>query len=527
MTQSVSIIWVCGKPEAIQNSVEQLEALTYHVTIHNDFDAVSAQSECEVFIVSHQKDNALAIDQSLKFKHEFSSGECLSIYITTEIELIDKENYFRLGGDYLIHEPFGNDELLAIINQNNIKKKIKASLRSQLDEASNMALMAMDNASDYGLILDFVKNAILAKSYKELSKNIFDCTNLFSSSCLLEFKTVKEYVYIYSSEYLDQDIKRILQVNKSQGRVVKIGDIVQINHENIVFLVEGLPVDDAEKMGRILDGLVTLCDVADRFTHSLSAEEKIHHSDESRRLFLTTLSHELKTPINSILGFSNVLLRKEKNTPLGDTGEDALNRIVDNTAAVNTIVNTLLEISSDNSDMNLDDKIEVDRIALRLNTKFSPQAKNKQLKFSIQHEPSLWFTSNEKVLNNMLDYLIDNAIKFTESGDVKVNIYSDEYSYTEKNVIFEVIDTGIGIDPVNHQRIFDEIGQLNKEHDRAHYGIGLGLYYVKQMSEQINATAQVESQLGQGATFTLKVCVEERENSDEPNQEGETDTTLF
>jgi len=505
MSQGDQIIWVGDDLEHATPYLEQLKALSFNATFYSHAADISSDSTCHILIFHYNQNLLDAIDDCLKLKLQFASTKCMSIFITSHIELVDKEHYFRSGGDHLIIEPYGLDELLSFINAYNVAKTISKNVQSQLDEASSMALVAMENASDYGLIINFVKNAINAYDYQELATHMFSCTSMFSSSCLLGIKSFRKFEYFYSGEHLDSDLRKILEVNKTGERVVKIGDIIQINHNNLVCLVEGLPVDDNEKMGRILDGLVMLCDIADRFAYSLASEEHIHHSDHSRRFFLTTLSHELKTPLNSILGFSNVLLAKKSDKPLGDSGLDALNRIIENTTVINTIISTLLEISSNDSNLQLHDHIEIERLTLRLNNKFSNKVKEKKLQFTIEQEPNLALEHNEKVITNMLEHLLDNAIKFTDQGSIVLSVNRKEHPVLGPCVVFEVTDTGIGIDPADHSRIFEEIGQLNQDHDRAHYGIGLGLYYVKQMCDQVDADIQVSSALGEGAKFTLSI----------------------
>ena len=123
----------------------------------------------------------------------------------------------------------------------------------------------------------------------------------------------------------------------------------------------------------------------------------------------------------------------------------------------------------------------------------------------------------------MLHHLIDNAIKFTEQGSVSINISEVQHAMFGNSIQFDICDTGIGIDAIHHQRIFNEIGQLNQEHNREHYGIGLGLYYVKQMCEQLEGEVSLVSQLGNGSTFSLLISTLMEEN----NNQQDLDCMLF
>ena len=524
-SQGADVLWIGNFSEAHQQTIQTLTASGHRVQCFADFTHVKANVPCD-FLVSCECENVTeAIKELISCKNlqQMSNPNIESVLITHNISLEEKEAYFNQGGNILIISPFGAEELLAQIRQRQQNQQNQQVLSSQLTEASSMALMAMENASDFGLMINFVKDAINANDYHQLAENIFNCTRLFSTSCLLEIKTFNSLEYFYSDETFDEDVKKVLNVNKNENRLIQIGDITQINHNNLVCIVEGLPIHDDAQMGRILDSLVMLCDIADRFAKGLAMEEQFKHAEQSRHLFLTTLSHELKTPLNSVLGFSSALLNKNPDKPLGESGLDALQRIVDNTHQVNTIMNTLMEISEFDIDRKHFQEINVDRLMLRLNTEFSKKANAKNIDFSIHKLDGLVLMCNEKVLYNMLHHLIDNAIKFTEQGSVSINISEVQHAMFGNSIQFDICDTGIGIDAIHHQRIFNEIGQLNQEHNREHYGIGLGLYYVKQMCEQLEGEVSLVSQLGNGSTFSLLISTLMEEN----NNQQDLDCMLF
>ena len=131
-----------------------------------------------------------------------------------------------------------------------------------------------------------------------------------------------------------------------------------------------------------------------------------------------------------------------------------------------------------------------------------------------------------------VQFLIDKGLKkialittvdYVSVGKLRTDGYlkclRDNNIKIDENLIFKIEDTGIGIEEKNHEKIFKEIGQLNTDHDRCHYGIGLGLYYARLVAEQISGTLSVQSTLNRGSEFALSLpfTTENKPNSTENN----------
>lgn len=519
--QPSPVIWISPDIDPIQGSIAHLKQYGHtvtHLTTPANCKATIGDSRTGIVIVSHHCKVDEAISICLSIKSEVPTVNLFSILITDHASLIQKERYFESGGNDLIIGQFGHEELRAKITPWLKLKNENASLSAELAEASNMALTAMESSSDLGSIISFVKDAINAKTYSDLAEHIFSATKMYSDSSIIEIKKLHSFDYFFSNETMDTDMMRFMDVHKSDRRVIQFGPIIQINHNHLVLVVEGLPVDDKHKMGRISDSLVMLCDIADRFAQALGIEERIQKSEHSRQQFLNTLSHELRTPVNSILGFSRALVNIKNDKPIGGTGLDALNRIIDNTSKVDRIINTLLEISGTGEQTTDSPVIEVDRIILRIRNEFIALAKERKLDLIFSVPEGLIFKSNEKKVISMLHHLMENAIKFTDEGRIELAVGTEEDPAFGNRIFFNISDTGIGIDTINHTRIFSEIGQLNTGHDRRHYGIGLGLYYVAQMSQQLGGDISLRSELGEGSVFTLSLPVNMDQDPVEDNE---------
>ena len=502
MPNSTDIIWISPDLATVKEQVSLLESLGYTVT-HLSQQTEIVNFDTKIIIISGQESATDGINCCLSCEFECADTEIFSILIIDKINKEEKQTYFMSGGNELILSPVCDEELVVKVQCHLKSLENTSSLNSLLSEASQMALMAMDNSSDLGTIIQFVKSAINAKSYSELAKYMFDAIQFYSSSSLIEIKGYNDFIYFYSEGSFDSDLKKVMQMHKSNSRIVLAGNITQINHNNLVFLVEGLPIDDPSKMGRISDNLVMLCDIADRFAKGIAIEESIQESVESRRLFLSTLSHELRTPLNSILGFSTALQGKDPDKPIGTKGVEALSRVVDNTSHINLIVSKLFEISRLQDQIFSKSLININALLSKLDAEFSPKAIDKGLTFSISASEGISFESDEENVYKILVHLVENAIKFTDEGKVEVNITMETDSVFGERVCFSIHDTGIGIGELDQERIFTEIGQLNKEQDRKYYGVGLGLYFVNQVVQQLEGKVTLISELNKGSIFKV------------------------
>jgi signal transduction histidine kinase/CheY-like chemotaxis protein len=503
-----SVFLIGAQGGASQEYIDYLEKNGFTVTIINDEEQwkISANIQLPSILMLHHSDNIEdAINIIVAAKILCKSHPLATFLITDKISPEDQEKFFQAGGDEVFLKPFGPTQLISKVKHYSRFQKNQADFSTQISEASDMALLAMENSSDLGGILNFVKSAIKSKNYYELAEQIFAATNLYSETCMVEMKGHDQFHYFCSKGAIDLDVKHFLLSQKPNGRVIQMDEIIQVNQEHLVLILEGLPTHDPGKMDRITDTLVMLCDAANRYVKSLSIEENLNKAEISKHRFLTTLSHELRTPLNGILGFSKALTTKNADNPLGASGADALNRIFESSSQINAIIKTLIDLSNTTtgSSKNTHRAFKIDPLIIRLKSKFKQIATDKGLSFILNSPEGLSMISDEKKVITMLNHLVDNAIKFTDDGEIEITIDTKLDPPTDRRVIFTVKDTGMGIDPKNHSRIFTEVGQLNNEHNRRHYGVGLGLYYTNLVSQQLNGNVSIKSEQEKGSTFTL------------------------
>ncbi len=246
-------------------------------------------------------------------------------------------------------------------------------------------------------------------------------------------------------------------------------------------------------------------DISDRKkaeTELLFAKRKAEKLAKTKEEFLTNLSHELRTPMNAIIGVSQ-LLEDTRMTKKQQSYLKALSFASDNLL---NIINDVLDLSKIESG-----QIEYESVPFDLNQMiqdvgemFSFRAKEKDLQFHVKTEgiPGLVIGDPSK-LNQILLNLLSNAFKFTDKGAVFFSITLLEQQGSRSSIQFQIRDTGIGIPKEKQGVIFESFKQAESTITRKFGGTGLGLTIVKKLVDGLGGTLQVQSELHKGATFTI------------------------
>jgi PAS domain S-box-containing protein len=237
----------------------------------------------------------------------------------------------------------------------------------------------------------------------------------------------------------------------------------------------------------------------------ISAKEKAEESDRLKTAFLHNVSHEIRTPMNAIIGFSTLL-----NEP--DTSEEERHQYIDiifqSGSQLLSIINDIVDIANVESGLakvNLS-KINLNSKLTGLNEQFGIISKQNNisinLKTTLPDEASIIVTDSTKLIQ-ILSNLINNAVKFTKNGQIDFG-----YVLKDKFLEFFVKDTGIGILPEYHSRIFDRFYQVDSTVSRQYSGTGLGLSICRGYVELLGGTIKVESEPGRGTifVFTIPYC---------------------
>lgn len=230
--------------------------------------------------------------------------------------------------------------------------------------------------------------------------------------------------------------------------------------------------------------------------------ESLQRANELRAKFMSNLSHEFKTPLNSIIALSNLLLG-ETDGELTDEQRKQVKFIKKAAEDLSVMINDLLDLAKiDAGKISVyPSDFSVQNILSALRGMFKPMITNPEVKLIFDCDPELSIiNSDEAKVTQILRNLISNAIKFTEKGEIRVSAF---LSPDKQHAIFEVSDTGIGIPKEYHETIFEEFGQVEHPIQKKVKGTGLGLPLSRKFAILLGGTLTVQSEPGVGSTFRL------------------------
>ena len=286
-----------------------------------------------------------------------------------------------------------------------------------------------------------------------------------------------------------------------------------VHSDGSISWVIGQAVPEVNSDNQVIGFVGTITDITVRkkVEDLKAAVIRAESADKLKSAFLATMSHELRTPLNSIIGFTGILLQ-ELVGPLNDEQEKQLTMVKGSALHLLELINDVLDIS----------KIEAGQVTVfpelfdmgtavqKSVEKITPMAEMKNLKVVTMVTPEkIDIFSDRRRVEQILINLLNNAVKFTEHGEVRL-----ECELENDCLITRIIDTGIGIKPEDLQTLFKPFQQIDTGISRQYEGTGLGLSICKRLVELLGGQIQVESIQGAGSTFsfTLPIKSEKNEN---------------
>jgi signal transduction histidine kinase len=219
--------------------------------------------------------------------------------------------------------------------------------------------------------------------------------------------------------------------------------------------------------------------------------------------FLNTMSHELRTPLNAITGFTGIML-SGMGGAIDTDAEHMLERIDANSKRLLNLINDVLDIAKIEAGRMtvVSERVVLRDLVKRWSDPIDVLARSNGLVFNVNFAPDLpdeLYTDAER-LTQIATNLLSNAVKFTQNGSVTLSILRQGDIWQ-----IQVRDTGIGIPPHAINYIFEEFRQIDGSTKRAYGGTGLGLAIVRNLCRLLNGSVNVQSELGQGSTFTVSL----------------------
>ncbi len=380
-------------------------------------------------------------------------------------------------------------------------------------ESDRMELMKIETIQEnylFSMIVDLKNDTCRNSNTTEVSTKRQDymdlkysqwrymIANMFLPDDKSTFLMITEPSYIFDKLKIQKQFNYEIQMQNMQGEYIW----VRLMFNRMKGFSEDFPVfvytvqDINEDMHRLLQQENIIAAVEEK-------NQQLDSINKAKTVFISNMSHEIRTPINAVLGMDEMILREAVDDNIRSYAYDIKNA----GKMLLSIINDILDYSKIESG-----KMEIIPVEYQLgtliydvNNLISVKIKEKDLTFHLDIDPNLPSTlyGDEVRIKQILINILTNAVKYTEKGNVTLNIRCEQIDKENTNLYVKVQDTGIGMKKEDMKNLFTQFQRLDEKRNRYIEGTGLGMSIVISLLEQMNSKLEVDSVYGQGSTFSF------------------------
>lgn len=547
------VMIVDDDPDDLNLLADILKKNNYQVTLAADAELALTSIKAKqpfLILLDVQLPGMSGYELCKLLKKDVSTKEIPVVFLCSHTSLQDKIMCFEAGGVDYISKPIIIEEVLARVNTHLTSRKLqleseeyKLILQKEIEEHKKTEEELHRNYEQVNSLLEKEKTnkrALLniLKDQKEVLSSLKESEERLSiiadttNAVLYRKYTGSQYDYINPAVekltgYSPDEINNIgfasivEKIEEADGKEVNREEL-KSNQKKIVnefhadYLIR--TKDGSSKWladvsypwfddnGALIGSLGILMDITQRkemVQELITAKNKAEEMNKVKSSFLSNMSHELRTPLISILGFSEILADELENPDY----IKMVNSIAFAGERLKRTLNTILDLS----------KVEANEIVLLIEEQnvvelvqnnaimFLGPAQKKGLYLNVVAlHTNLTANIDKRIFLEILNNLLSNAIIYTETGGITVEIGQEKVNGKDWLCV-SVADTGKGVDKKDFGLIFEEFRQVSEGFSRTHEGTGLGLTLVKKYVDLMGGVITLESELGVGSTFTVKV----------------------
>ncbi len=347
--------------------------------------------------------------------------------------------------------------------------------------------------------------------YDLVNHKFFGSDNLLSLVALSEDSTQLDFpalINIMHAEDSEPAVNALFDLISGKSEMLRHELRIKNKHGNYAWTIVRATVSSKTADGKPLALIGTTTDISyikETEAALVKAKTEAELASEYKNQFLSTMSHEIRTPLNAIIGITDVMLLKK---PTGEVKEN-LNILSFSANHLLSLINDVLDLSKIESGKMefVQSKFNLEETITSIYQTFQNKCRETGIDISYHVEDHIpeYVIGDSMRLTQIMNNLVNNAIKFTRVGSVKINVKNQAVTGKKIKLLFEIIDTGIGINKKKQEEIFEDFVQANSSIAQQYGGTGLGLAITKKLIALQGGSIYVESTPGKGSRFYFEL----------------------